>query len=143
MNKSKWILIEFEEWLYSSDAEEILAGMQWLSKTEYKVILAHPERYLNLQLHPEFYKKIAKTGVKMQINAFDVVQNTNRLAVEATKFLLKNKLVSFIGSDAHGAKKRSPELATGVKWIYDNCPEDYADAIVHDNAMEIIKEGEA
>lgn len=142
LNGSKWILIEFEEWgAYSAGADEILAAMQWIAKSEYNIILAHPERYKNLQLNHEIYRKIAKAGVKLQINAYDICQNTNRETVEAARFLLDNRLVSFIGSDAHGAEKRSPELAKGVEWIYEHCPEDYADVIVHDNAAKIIKDG--
>jgi tyrosine-protein phosphatase YwqE len=79
----------------------------------------------------------------LQINAYDVYENSNPLTVKTTQYLLNNKLVSFIGSDAHGAKRRSPALSAGVKWIYDHCPEAYSDAIVHDNAAKIIKEGEA
>ena len=55
-----------------------------------------------------------------------------------TQYLLRSKMVSFIGSDAHGISHRPPMVGNGIRWIYDHLPEDYADAIVHDNAAKII-----
>ena len=142
MNNTDWILIEFEEWLLRFSAKEILACVKWMACSEYKIILAHPERYTDLQFHPRICDQITKAGVKLQINAYDICENKDEHITRLTQYLLKKKLVSFIGSDAHGMH-RFPALTNGVKWIYDNCPKDYADAIVHDNAERIIKEGEA
>ncbi len=140
---SKYVLIEFEEWAYNTSAEDILNGVAWLAQSEYVPILAHPERYHFLRSNPNFCEKISKNGVKFQINAYDICENSNELTKSLAQRLLKKRLVSFIGSDAHGAERRSPALQTGVKWIYDHCPEDYADAIVHDNAAKILKAGGA
>ena len=140
---SDYSLIEFEQWSYYTPAKEILADCIIFACIGLNVIIAHPERYTTLQLQPEYYKKLVDTGAKLQINAYDVYENTDRSVTRATQYLLRKKLVSFIGSDAHGAERRSPRLSTGVQWIYDHCDEKYADAIVHDNAAEIIKKGEA
>ena len=56
----------------------------------------------------------------------------------AARFLPANQLTEYLGSDAHGEHHRPPKLAKGVKWIYDHCPEMYADAVVHDNAAKIL-----
>lgn len=139
-----WILVEFEEWdRFSTPAEEILEGMRKLSESEFRPILAHPERYASLQNHPEYCRPITELGVKLQINAYDIRKNVNTNTRNLTRKLLEDQLVSFVGSDAHGAVRRAPDLLDGVQWIYDHCPEDYADAIVHDNAEEIIKRGSA
>ena len=138
---SKHILVEFEDWMKHTPAEDILIATQWLAQSEYTPILAHPERYKSLQYNPDFCRKIAKTGTKLQINAYDIYDSQNLETKKLTQQLLKKRLVSFIGSDAHGADRRSPALKSGIQWIYDNCPEDYANAIVHDNAEKIIKRG--
>jgi len=138
MNNSRYILVEFDDWLYHSSAGEIVAGLKILSKSKYEIILAHPERYTSLQNNLDYYDMITKLGVKLQVNAYDIVKNKNQQTVIASRYILNNKLASFIGSDAHGAERRRPELKDGVKWIYDHCPEDYADAVVHDNAKKII-----
>ncbi len=140
---SKYVLIEFEDWAYNTSAEEILYSISWLAQSEYIPILAHPERYQSLQYNPDFYQKITKNGVKLQVNAYDIYDSDNELTKRTAQMLLRKRMVAFIGSDAHGADRRPPALQSGVKWIYDNCPEEYADAVVHDNAAKILKSGGA
>lgn len=135
-------LIEFEEWAYHTAANDILDGLLQAKAAGYQPILAHPERYLSLQSDHEFCRKIAKSGIKMQINAYDIAENSNPRCVSLTRFLLREHLVDYLGSDAHGAARRQPRLQEGVRWIYENCPVDYADAVVHDNAQKLIQ-GEA
>jgi len=135
---SNYILVEFETWSFQSDALMIYSNMKRLTASEYIPVLAHAERYESLQYQEHFYEKLTKSGVKLQINAYDIYETQNRGIKRTTQMLLKNKLVSFIGSDAHGISRRAPALQTGVRWVYDHCPQDYADAIVHDNAAKII-----
>lgn len=135
---SKYILVEFEEWLYSTSAASILRCMNWLSKSEFTPILAHPERYRSLQDYPLYYRDIKNTGTLFQVNAYDIEDNKDPNVRVIAQYLLRNGMVSYIGSDAHGAHRRSPQVQNGIKWIYDHLPEDYADAIVHDNAAKII-----
>ena len=137
---SGFYLIEFEDWSYCSTADEILIGCATMASIGYNVILAHPERYFSLQLHEEYYDRIAKFAY-LQINAYDICDTDDNLAKRACQYMLKRKLVTFIGSDAHGADRRPPKLTNGIQWIYDHCETEYADAIVHDNAAKIIREG--
>ena len=140
---SNALLVEFDEWGSTHvTEEELIKGLSYLDHFFCDVILAHPERYKIVQDNPEICRKIAKMGIKMQINAYDVYETKTDATRILTQWMLENQLVSYIGSDAHGAKRRAPALQSGVLWIYDHCPEDYADAIVHDNAAKIIR-GEA
>lgn len=131
------ILIEFDEY---ADPEDIAEGMRWAGDSEYRPILAHAERYRLLRKKPELWHRIAENGAAIQINAYSICEDSNPDTVKAARYLLENRLVSFIGSDAHGADKRPPRLQTGVQWIYDHCPEEYADAVVHDNAWKLLND---
>lgn len=135
---SKFVLIEFEEWCFHTDADVIYNSLKWFSQSEYTPVLAHAERYESLQRSPGFYERLTKSGVKLQLNAYDIYESDNYMTRKTAQDLLQKQLVSFIGSDAHNTTYRSPALRTGVKWIYDHCPESYADAVVHDNAEKII-----
>jgi protein-tyrosine phosphatase len=140
---SKHALFEFEDWSYHINEDEMFRGLVAMLKTGYKPILAHPERYRLLQKNHRYYEQITRLGVRLQVNAYDICENEKDDVRNAAQFIINNELASFIGSDAHGAERRSPALSAGVKWIYEHCRENYADAIVHDNAAKIIKEGEA
>lgn len=112
--------------------------MEQISATEFTPILAHPERYDHLLSNPDVCTKLVDLGVQLQINAYDICENKRNAVRSFTQRLLEEKLVSYIGSDCHGYR-RPPALQAGVAWIYEHCPKDYADAVVHDNAIKIIK----
>lgn len=138
MAGSEWGLIEFDE---NEEAEEIVKAMRLEGESEFRPILAHAERYRLLRKQPELYHQIVDFGAAIQINAYSICEDSKPGTVKAAQYLLENRLVSFIGSDAHGEYKRPPRLEKGVRWIYEHCPENYADAIVHDNAAAMIATG--
>ena len=73
-----------------------------------------------------------------------LVSQAKMLAASGVKeLILVAQETTIYGTDIYG-KKCLPELLCklsdieGIKWIYDHCPEEYADAAVHDNAARII-----
>lgn len=67
-------------------------------------ILAHPERYLFIQKRKEVIFEIVKLGVKLQSNYGSIVGQYGGKAKKIMKFLLKNRLVSYLGTDIHRAE---------------------------------------
>ena len=67
-------------------------------------VLAHPERYLFIQKKKEVIFEIVKLGVKLQSNYGSVVGQYGGKAKKIMKFLLKNRLVSYLGTDIHRAE---------------------------------------
>ena len=67
-------------------------------------ILAHPERYLFIQKKKETIFEIVKLGVKLQSNYGSIVGQYGGKAKKIMKFLLKNRLVSYLGTDIHRAE---------------------------------------
>ena len=67
-------------------------------------VLAHPERYLFIQKKKEAIFEIVKLGVKLQSNYGSIVGQYGGKAKKIMKFLLKNHLVSYLGTDIHRAE---------------------------------------
>lgn len=67
-------------------------------------VLAHPERYLFIQKKKEVIFEIVKLGVKLQSNYGSIVGQYGGKAKKIMKFLLKNRLVSYLGTDIHRAE---------------------------------------
>lgn len=67
----------------------------------YQPVLAHPERYTYFYSDPSIYKKLADGGCELQVNILSLSgyygENINKMA----EWLLKNNLVTFLGTDAH------------------------------------------
>lgn len=95
INETKFILIDFG--MEKADIDEccyeiIVSG--------YTPIIAHPERY-NYITNENDYKQWKKTGALIQINASSLIHTKSKNTKKVAKFLLKNKLIDFIGSDVH------------------------------------------
>ncbi|MBW3012023.1 hypothetical protein KY311_02475 [Candidatus Woesearchaeota archaeon] len=69
---------------------------------KYKVIIAHPCRYKKIREHPELLKKFVEMGCYAQLNADSLLRWTKR---RLAKQFLKEGLIHFIATDAHGKKE--------------------------------------
>ena len=70
-----------------------------LQLEKYKVILAHPERYMYFGY--DEYKDLVSRGVLLQINVLSMIGYYSPIIEKKTKELIKNDFVSFIGTDCH------------------------------------------
>lgn len=81
----------------------------------YVPILAHPERYTYLIDSLKFFNHLVEIGVKLQINLSSLTGYHGRIPQEIIKYLLKENLVSFLGSDLHHDKHLN-----AIKKVMDN-----------------------
>lgn len=67
----------------------------------YKPILAHPERYLYLAAYPEKVNDLKMRGCEFQLNLLSLTGYYGQNVKDFATWLLKNKLIDYIGSDIH------------------------------------------
>lgn len=67
----------------------------------YQPVLAHPERYTYFYSDPSIYKKLADGGCELQVNALSLSGYYGENISKMAEWLLKNNLVTFLGTDAH------------------------------------------
>ncbi len=67
----------------------------------YKLVLAHPERYMYYSNNLEKYSYLRDIGLLFQINLNSLTKYYGNKAQKASKYLVDNGLVDFIGSDIH------------------------------------------
>lgn len=104
IGQSQLLLLEmpFEVWTEYTVRE--LSEM--LCDGRYTVVLAHMERYWYLQSR-DTHERLLAEHLNMQINASYLLRwSTRRKALR----LLSNKVVRFIGSDAHNMSTRPPRI---------------------------------
>lgn len=95
---SKYALFEFPR------NDEVLYGdmvIENLIKQGYIPVIAHPERYLNVQQNIGIAYKWIKKGAILQSNYGSILGNYGEDAKKAFIKLLKNKMITFLGSDCH------------------------------------------
>ena len=137
LGTSNYILLEFDP---DVEGIEILRCIKQIMELPefggkmYKPVIAHIERYHCFQENPSQIKTLKAWNIPMQINAYSLVEEKNEATKKLARMLLKNKLVTFVGSDAHRTTHRPPNIKSGVEYIYNNCDGKYADDICFRNA---------
>lgn len=90
-------------------------------------ILAHPERYAYYYRDFREYHRLRELGFLLQVNLLSLTGYYGREALKAARYMLKNDLVSFVGTDLHHsnhlAALKDPrnqdifrELLSGREW---------------------------
>lgn len=102
LNDTKHLLIE----LPMSGENEIYYDIFLdLINMGYKVILAHPERYISFQKDFNKIYELKELGVLLQSNVGSVLGDYGRGAKKTIKRLLKENLITFMGTDIHHNKE--------------------------------------
>ncbi len=99
--KQKFVLIETFHHIKPDRFQAIIFDIQMKG---FKPVLAHPERYLYLWNVKEKYFELKEQGLYFQLNLNSLSGYYTEKPKNIAKFLLKNKLVDFLGSDTHHTK---------------------------------------
>ncbi|MCF2518436.1 tyrosine-protein phosphatase [Dyadobacter sp. CY351] len=67
----------------------------------YQPVLAHPERYTYFFSNPSIYKTLVDQGCELQVNILSLSGHYGENVRKMAEWLLKNNLITFIGTDAH------------------------------------------
>lgn len=118
INNSRYMLIEFniKEFLIS-EVTEIIYELQLKGITP---IIAHPERYIQFIENPTLINDFIKEGYLFQLNSGSLKGDFGQKVKKLSEKLIKNKVYSFIGSDAHRDEKRDTDMRIVKKIIKDN-----------------------
>ena len=78
-------------------------------------VIAHPERNLFFQHHPQALFELLDDGALVQITAGSLSGTFGGDSEAFAVYLLKRRRVAFIASDAHSARERTPQLTAAVR----------------------------
>lgn len=96
--KDNIILTEFSYSSMPSNPEQMAFAIQ----TEgYVPILAHPERYAYYHSNYKHYHHLKELGFLLQVNLLSLTGYYGKETAKAAKYIIKNQLVSFAGTDLH------------------------------------------
>lgn len=96
--KDRYVLIELPLLSRPLNLFEMLFELKCKN---YKVILAHPERYLYFHQNIKKIKKLKTFGVYFQLNLMSLIGNYGKAVQKNAKYLLNNDLYDFTGTDIH------------------------------------------
>lgn len=95
----KYILIELSFIEAPKSLHEVIFKLQLEG---YKIILAHPERYLYFT--EKDYLSLVRRGVFFQLNTLSLIDYYSSRVRKRAEHLINKQMISFIGSDCHNMK---------------------------------------
>lgn len=139
INDSKYILIELPKREKPLFAKEIIYD---LIGNGYIPIIAHPERYEYVKEDIKYIKELKEMGALFQANYGSVVGMYGNGAKRTLKDLLKNNLISFLGSDVHNCGQIYPQIPKIIKKLSKVISNDDLELLTTLNAENVLKNKE-
>ena len=135
MNGTKYVLVEFPEYVEFPNIQNAIRKLRYGG---YIPIIAHIERYDHLQKQANI-QELVDMGAYMQSNASAIL---GRLGYRTKRFLLKLmkcQLLHFVGTDAHGAWQRRPQMLECVEYMEKKLGMARAHQILEENPKKMLK----
>lgn len=104
---SSYMLVEFPMMSIPPYTNNVLYNLQLKGITP---IIAHPERYNEIQHKPEMLESFIDRGILAQVNSGSLTGVYGRESKRTVMRLIKKGLVQFVASDAHSDSGRNPDM---------------------------------
>jgi len=135
MGTSRYLLVETNMSGFATDFNDNLFK---LLRAGYKPILAHPERYLDIQRKPELAEDLMHRNVYMQINAGSLLGYYGKQVKKTAWTLLHQGWVHFLASDNHCKSDKYP-LEKACKLVAHKIDDYTAKLLTEINPQKIIE----
>ena len=135
LNDTKYLLIELPLHGEKENYYDIFID---LINNGYKVVLAHPERYISFQKDFNKIYELDDIGVLFQCNIGSILGDYGTNAKKVLKRMLKENLVYMFGTDIHRNKSDYSFIDKSIKKISKYVDEETLEKILNKNASELL-----
>ena len=139
INDTNNILIEFS---FMESFEYMENAIQAVLAEGLKPVIAHPERYVEIQGDPERVRSWLDMGCKLQLNKGSFIGYFGEESKKSAVYLLKNGFAQFIASDAHSSKSRTPYLRNIEDFLNNYFGNDYSEILLKRNPEALLYGGQ-
>lgn len=135
INGTKYILVELPLRQHFFNLKDTIYRLQ---EKDYRIILAHPERYTMVQKNFDLLYELSDLGILFQCNYGSILGLYGMSAKSIMKKMLKHNLVSFLGSDVHRAKTIYPKIPKAIQKIQKYISSEELKYLTTENAEKIL-----
>ena len=132
MNGSRYVLVEFPFEKYKREFDEYLYNIS----LNYRIIIAHPERYHYVRKDPDFVDRWIKSGYLLQSNSSSFYAKDTKKVIF---YLIENGKLTFIASDAHN-EYRPLTLIDAYDQIARKFSEETAELLMNVNPKRVLED---
>ncbi len=138
MADGRYVLFELPNYVNMDTLYEYLYEFEL---KDYRMILAHVERYEIFREKPNLLLELHHKGVLFQVNSRSVNIGRDKKTSKWVDQLLQKGYVHFISTDAHSTGRRKPTMEESYRYIH-KLIGDKADDIYRNNGLKIIRNEE-
>ena len=136
MNNSKYILMEFSPINFPKNIEDVIYEIKIRG---YIPIIAHAERYKQVQEDVNIVFDCIKEGALIQVNASSILGKNGENVEDTSKKLLDNNMVHFVATDAHSSNRRRPLIKDSYNYILKNYGKEVSEKLFIENPTAVIE----
>ena len=136
MNNSKYILMEFSPINFPKNIEDVIYEIKIRG---YIPIIAHAERYKQVQEDVNIMLDCIKEGALIQVNASSILGKNGENVEDTSKKLLDNNMVHFVATDAHSSNRRRPLIKDSYNYILKNYGKEVSEKLFIENPTSVIE----
>ncbi|MEG1009417.1 MAG: CpsB/CapC family capsule biosynthesis tyrosine phosphatase, partial [Clostridia bacterium] len=143
LGETNYILIEFDLSKDIKDIEEVEDWLYEIKILNYKIVIAHVERYFKETLDIERIKKWISNGYYIQVNRTSLLGLDTKKNKANAKKLIKQGLVHLIATDTHSYNGRRTCILSDVKqYLLKNFNIEYSNTILESNPNKLLNNQE-
>ena len=135
ISDTHWLLVEFNDF---QTPDQMTDSLFRLHSASFNTIVTHPERNPIIIQYPDLPQQFYDMGAALQITASSLCGDWGRKAKKICETLLKKGLVSFIASDAHDPKRRTPVLSEARQIAAKIVGDAEAQILVQENPCTVV-----
>ncbi|WP_080917851.1 tyrosine-protein phosphatase [Manganibacter manganicus] len=139
LNNSRYFLLEPPHEILPPKLEDFVDR---LLEAGFVPIITHPERLLWVGRHFEMIRRLADSGCPMQVTAGSILGAFGPAASELAHRMLKEDLISFFASDAHGTTWRKPLMANAYQTVAELVGDEQAEQMFVERPAAILANAE-
>lgn len=107
LNNTDYVLIEFD---FEEEVSNVLRWIRKIQSMGYRIVLAHPERYIFIQNDLELAFFLEESGCVLQVNGGSLLGRFGRDCQFIARKLMENGVIGALATDAHDTEYRLPEM---------------------------------
>ncbi|HJG97253.1 MAG TPA: hypothetical protein K8V90_09150 [Romboutsia timonensis] len=135
LNNSKYLLIEFPPIRFPKNLVDIIYEIKIRG---YIPILAHVERYKEVQENVNLIYDCINEGALIQVNSSSIIGKNGKEAKRVSQILLDNNMVHFIATDAHSSQRRRPMIKETYDYVCSKYGDKTAEILFIENPSKVI-----
>ena len=132
MGNSNVLLVEFS----TRSETEIIDLVYNLIKRNYRIIIAHVERYYYLDSSD--INDLKNMGVFFQVNSSSIISNKHREYHKRALKYIKSDLIDFVATDSHDILRRKPNLKNAFEKLNKIVGRKKAKDLIYNNQMDLF-----